>query len=496
MTNESAKPPRNVGCFNCWIRACHFPNSPFLPFAFIAGRFRRRRFFCSARPAAAVSRRRARNTRWTRSARTARWRAAWLAAKRICRCHPWGRCGHDPVPRKSRIRRANSELNFSPPGAFNLSWIAPASSLSRSAPSCSCVWFVEQQKYAQQQARFAATNQVAQTQSQFAAAANSNAVSPVKCNPTALPVPGFRHQHAGRIAGHHQCPRPLHVHFARRRVEIGGIAGLSRNRLAALEKERAAKDGVATLNTRAPVPVLAILGDASLVGDGNFTLTQTADGVRAEKSFCQRPAAREGISSQLELSGERERAAGKHLGPAARAARAGMGRRHGDADGAGRQRHMNEGAMWFNGTKSALTSRWDGFPARALAASRRAAFGISGRLEQRRLGGGAQPVFRADGDAQGTGGANHRAAGDAAAIPERRAGAGRTAPQGIQTRWFIRRNAGGAIQAVERQIVLFAGPKEYRLLARIGDQFQNQADLVMNFGRLFRIFCARRCCWR
>jgi putative membrane protein insertion efficiency factor len=21
-----------------------------------------------------------------------------LAAKRICRCHPWGACGHDPVP--------------------------------------------------------------------------------------------------------------------------------------------------------------------------------------------------------------------------------------------------------------------------------------------------------------------------------------------------------------------------------------------------------------
>jgi hypothetical protein len=24
-----------------------------------------------------------------------------LAAKRICRCHPWGNCGHDPVPRKN-----------------------------------------------------------------------------------------------------------------------------------------------------------------------------------------------------------------------------------------------------------------------------------------------------------------------------------------------------------------------------------------------------------
>jgi len=23
-----------------------------------------------------------------------------LTAKRICRCHPWGDCGHDPVPKK------------------------------------------------------------------------------------------------------------------------------------------------------------------------------------------------------------------------------------------------------------------------------------------------------------------------------------------------------------------------------------------------------------
>jgi putative membrane protein insertion efficiency factor len=23
-----------------------------------------------------------------------------LAAKRICRCHPWGGCGHDPAPKK------------------------------------------------------------------------------------------------------------------------------------------------------------------------------------------------------------------------------------------------------------------------------------------------------------------------------------------------------------------------------------------------------------
>jgi putative membrane protein insertion efficiency factor len=27
-------------------------------------------------------------------------RGSWLAAKRICRCHPWGDCGCDPVPAK------------------------------------------------------------------------------------------------------------------------------------------------------------------------------------------------------------------------------------------------------------------------------------------------------------------------------------------------------------------------------------------------------------
>ena len=36
---------------------------------------------------------------------------SWLALKRIGRCHPWGGCGHDPVPLvKSKVQSLESKV--------------------------------------------------------------------------------------------------------------------------------------------------------------------------------------------------------------------------------------------------------------------------------------------------------------------------------------------------------------------------------------------------
>lgn len=35
-------------------------------------------------------------------------RGSWLATKRICRCHPWGGQGHDPVPKAEKSGNTQS----------------------------------------------------------------------------------------------------------------------------------------------------------------------------------------------------------------------------------------------------------------------------------------------------------------------------------------------------------------------------------------------------
>jgi len=36
---------------------------------------------------------------------------SWLATKRLCRCHPWGGCGHDPVPIRKPVATFDWDCN-------------------------------------------------------------------------------------------------------------------------------------------------------------------------------------------------------------------------------------------------------------------------------------------------------------------------------------------------------------------------------------------------
>ena len=250
-----------------------------------------------------------------------------------------------------------------------------------------------------------------------------------------------------------------------------------------------ATNGVATLNTRAPVPVLAILGDASLVGDGNSTLTKTADGVHAEKSFANglRLSKEFHLSSNylVKASVRLENASDQPLALPAQEWVVGTATPMGPDDNG-----MNVGAMWCNGTNSVDhgTSYF--------STNTTALFFFPRTPKTEYLAGSNNVVWAAV----------HNQFFTLMAMPKEPAAQmvarpislppapdvepapGAPPPQGIQTALVYPAATLAAHQTVERQIVFFAGPKEYRTLARIGEEFQNRADLVMQFGKFSGFF--------
>ena len=252
-----------------------------------------------------------------------------------------------------------------------------------------------------------------------------------------------------------------------------------------------ASNGVATLNTRAPVPVLAVLGDAGFVGDGIFTLTKTDDGVRAEKSFTNglRLVKEFHLSSNylVNASVRLENTSDQPLALPAQELVVGTATPMGPDDN---NYSMYEGAMWFDGASSHDT------PFSWFSGSGFGCFRGAPRSEY--VAGSNNVVWAAA----------HNQFFALLAMPKQPAEQivarpvtlppfpnvepipGAPSPQGVQTALVYPAQTLAAHQTVERQIVLFAGPKEYRTLANIGAQFQNHADNVMGFSGFFG-FCAK-----
>jgi YidC/Oxa1 family membrane protein insertase len=348
------------------------------------------------------------------------------------------------------------------------------------------LWFIQQQKnYPHPPRPQAANTTTTTTAAEQTVTANSNAVSPP---PNVVPVHVFDTNTPEEL---------LFITNARARYTFtsrgGGLKSVELldypETVSPRWKKKVAKDGVATLNTRAPVPVLAILGDASLVGDGNFTLTQTADGVHAEKSLTNglRLSKEFHLSSNylVNASVRLENTSDQPFTLPAQEWVIGTTTPMGPDD---TSYTMNEGVMWFNGT---------GIQDQSLGWFSGSGFGcVRGAPRSEYLAGSNNVVWAA---AHNQFFALMAMPKDPGAqivarpvtlppFPNVEPMPGTPALQGIQAALVYPTATLAGHQAVERQIVFFAGPKEYRLLARIGDQFQNQADLVMNFGKYLGFF--------
>jgi YidC/Oxa1 family membrane protein insertase len=241
-------------------------------------------------------------------------------------------------------------------------------------------------------------------------------------------------------------------------------------------------DGFATLNARTSVPVLAILGDTNLVGDGNFTLTRIGDGVRAEKLLPDGLL----LTKEFHLSSnylvnasvDLKNTSDKPLTLPAQEFVTGTATPM-DVDDNG----LYLGVTWFDGTNYVDNGM------RYFNTNTTTFFGFMSRTPTPEFRAGAGDVVWASAHNQFFALlAMTRTNEPAMQIVARPVNLFPLAENsiatgtGIQTALVYPAQTLPANSSVERQIVFFAGPKEYRTLARIGEDFQNHADLAMNFG--------------
>jgi len=356
-------------------------------------------------------------------------------------------------------------------------------------------WFVAQEKFAKEQALYAQTHPLAPPPS-AQPGTNANPASMTATAPTAAPIA------ATPAVFNANAPEQIIVltnatvryTFTSRGGGLKLVELLDYPQTISARwktKSGAQTNGVASLNTLASVPSLAVLGDASLVGDGNFTLTRTANGVHAEKVLPGglrmvkdfQPSSNYLVNASIRL----ENTTDKPLALPQQQYVVGTATPM-DADD--NNFYNYGGAMWFDGTSPQVCNP-------TYFNTNTSFFGIISRTPHSEYDAGTSNVVWA---------AVFNQFFALAAMPKDSAGQivaqpvtlppfaniemmpGAPLPVGVQAALVYPAQTITANSSVERQIVIFAGPKEYRTLARVGAELQNRADLVMNFGTGFSSF--------
>jgi YidC/Oxa1 family membrane protein insertase len=253
-----------------------------------------------------------------------------------------------------------------------------------------------------------------------------------------------------------------------------------------LNKDNPANKQPARLNRGAPVPAFSILGGMNVQGDGVFALSQIAQGIRAEKTLTNglRLVKEFQLSTNymLHVNVRLENSSSQPLALPAQEWVIGTATPIGHKD-----ESMMMGVQWYNGTK--------------------AEFIDDGWFMNRTLGcGPSNPRYEyAGGNTNVLWAAVHNQFFTMVAVPKEPAPrvVGRkidlppptkeemaadpqafAKPFGYQTALIYPEHVLAPGQTLERRFDMFAGPKEYNTLARLGSNL----DLVMNFGRFFGVF--------
>ena len=239
--------------------------------------------------------------------------------------------------------------------------------------------------------------------------------------------------------------------------------------------------GVASLDTYTPVPTLAVMDGSGIQGDGIFTLTRTATGVRAEKTLTNGLALVKEFSPTtnylLTATVRLENHSGQPLS---------LGQQEWAV---GTATPMNPddrgvyyiGMMWSDGQKTHETVGSSYFSARGFACMPR-----------------TPPAEYRAGQTNVAWAAVHNQFFALAVIPHD------PAEEVVMRPWALPPRAGEETpmyssngytaaliypaimltnnQTVQRQFVLYTGPKDYRTLSSVASELNNNLDAVMNFG--------------